>query len=114
MKYGLPIPPKLWATHLKDARLFANRDVMLLALANRPFHRVAEVGVAFGDFSAHLLAALLPKEFHAFDLFDLEAADRSRRAVPRWFPRAHALGLLPTALSRREMFIGDSSTLMGQ
>jgi hypothetical protein len=58
--------------HLAGAHLHADREHMIESLA--PAIRggkVAEVGVALGDFSARMIALLEPSEFHAFDIFGI-------------------------------------------
>jgi hypothetical protein len=52
---------------VRAAKLFANRRVALGFLPQG--RRVAEVGVAFGDFSEVLLAELRPAVLHAYDRF---------------------------------------------
>lgn len=65
----LRVPAALQPTHVEGARLFADRDSALCALPRGGV--VAELGVAFGDFSARMLDALEPRRFDAFDLFGL-------------------------------------------
>jgi hypothetical protein len=69
------VPPALSASHIaNDARLFASRQDLLLALAVARGCVVAEVGVALGDFSAFLIESLAPERFVAFDTFDMHEA----------------------------------------
>jgi hypothetical protein len=63
-------PLALRSEHLTRAQLFAERIEMVHAF-KRPTERVGEVGVALGAFSKELIAAFRPRQFVAFDLFDL-------------------------------------------
>lgn len=64
--------PELQEANLHNARLYANRKDMVCDLgAAAKEGRIAEVGVALGDFSEFLLETLSPKRFVGFDLFDL-------------------------------------------
>ncbi len=63
--------PAIESKHLLNAKLYATREDMLSAIAPRPTGCVAEVGVARGDFSAHIISVCQPKAFIAFDLFDM-------------------------------------------
>jgi len=63
--------PELAHTHIKEAKLFANRRDMIASLGIAHGGVVAEVGVAHGDFSEYLLQTLRPERFVAIDLFDM-------------------------------------------
>src|SRR5271157_68875 len=63
--------PELAHTHIKEAKLFANRRDMIASLGIAEGCLVAEVGVAQGDFSEYLLQKLRPEKFVAIDLFDM-------------------------------------------
>jgi hypothetical protein len=63
--------PALEARHLAEARLYADRKHMIAALQLPLDGVVAEVGVALGNFSTLLIAALQPREFVAIDRFTL-------------------------------------------
>jgi Methyltransferase domain len=65
----LPNYPGLAAEHVRDARLFANREDMLLQLPIVKAGKIAEVGVMRGDFSEFMINTLRPRRFVAFDLF---------------------------------------------
>jgi hypothetical protein len=54
-----------------NARVFANRHDLIDALAPRDAEMIAEVGVALGDFSEFLIKTLTPRQFVAFDLFEM-------------------------------------------
>lgn len=60
------------ASHLADARLYANRSDALEHLPKAGI--IAEVGVAAGEFSEVLLNKLSPQRFDAFDIFRLHEA----------------------------------------
>lgn len=67
-----PVTParELTRAHVRSARVVHNRHAILEDL---PRHGVvAEVGVAFGDFSHAILRVLQPRRFYAIDLFDLD------------------------------------------
>jgi hypothetical protein len=61
--------PALESRHLADARLYAERKEMLAACTHARGGVIAEVGVAHGEFSQHILDALAPRRFHAIDIF---------------------------------------------
>lgn len=66
--------PSLEARCISEAQLFANRFDMMRTLPigrlpNSP--TIAEIGVAYGDFSKVMIEAHRPKTFHAFDLFEM-------------------------------------------
>jgi len=68
VQYPLP----LRAEHVTGAKLFARREDMIRDLAERLRGGViAELGVAFGDFSRFLIDELTPRRFDAFDVFTL-------------------------------------------
>lgn len=108
--------------HVDGARLHANRGYMIASLA--PILRggkVAEVGVAHGDFSAWIMALLEPSQFHAFDMF------RIHEWPTLWGkPTAELLGgrthrafyehrfADEIAASRVRIFEGDSSVCLGE
>lgn len=55
-----------------DARLYSSRQSMLRCIYPWPSSAViAEIGVAYGDFSRILIDTLQPNTFHAIDTFDL-------------------------------------------
>ena len=68
----MPEFPGLRSEHLQDARLFADRLDLITSLMRVPAPTVAELGVAFGDFSAPLLEKLNPRLFVAIDIFRLD------------------------------------------
>jgi hypothetical protein len=61
--------------HVSGAKLYANREELVSALHLPPGGIIAEVGVAFGDFSEILIEKLKPSVFVAFDIFDLHKYD---------------------------------------
>lgn len=62
--------------HLAGVKLYANRTELIESLAGElTGARIAEIGVLLGDFSEVMLNAFRPKEFVAFDLFDLHLSD---------------------------------------
>jgi hypothetical protein len=68
--------PALTAEHLKNARLFANREDMVASLNTQIGRgRIAELGVATGDFSKILLRLLDPIQFVGLDIFEMHHAD---------------------------------------
>ena len=68
--------PALEHVHVPQAALHSNRFDLLRALAVPHHGTVAEIGVAFGDFSAFLIETLEPREFIAIDLFNLHAQSK--------------------------------------
>jgi hypothetical protein len=65
------IPSELTAECIGEAKLFANRNDLLANLSIGSQPTVAEIGVAFGDFSEFIITRKRPKKFVAFDLFEL-------------------------------------------
>jgi hypothetical protein len=63
--------PALEPRHLRDARLFANRESLVAALPLARGSTIAEIGVAQGEFSEFLLTQLAPKTLVAIDIFNL-------------------------------------------
>lgn len=75
MAVNQPVIPakELTSAHLRHARVVHNRHAILEDLPKDG--DVAEVGVAFGDFSQAILRVLQPRLFYAVDLFDLDQHD---------------------------------------
>ena len=57
--------------HLSNARLFADRREMIIGLVGGKGGHIAEVGVAYGEFSEFMISVVRPSRFYAFDLFEL-------------------------------------------
>ena len=57
--------------HVEGALLFANREELVGSLSKIRNGVIAELGVAFGDFSKFILDELKPQKFDAYDLFNL-------------------------------------------
>jgi hypothetical protein len=57
--------------HVRSAKLYATRVDLINDLVLPQGPSVAEIGVAFGDFSLELLRALRPAKFVGLDLFEL-------------------------------------------
>jgi Methyltransferase domain len=64
-----PDYPALRQEHLRDARLYATRDDLVMALPVPKGAKIAEIGVWQGKFSKFLCSQLQPAEFVAFDIF---------------------------------------------
>ena len=62
-------PPQLRPEHVAGARLCADRYELIKSLKVPEHPAVAELGVAFGEFSRFLIEQLHPKLFHAYDIF---------------------------------------------
>ena len=58
--------------HLVGSRLFPSRNELIASLDTARGGRIAEIGVALGDFSALLLETLQPTKFVAFDTFEMD------------------------------------------
>lgn len=68
---------RLQQKHVESAKVYGNRVDLIRALADRlAGGRIAELGVAFGDFSHVLLECLKPARFDALDTFQLHELDR--------------------------------------
>jgi Methyltransferase domain len=64
--------PTLKAANLFDAKLYADRKDMVSELGGfAKGGKIAEIGVALGDFSTFLLETLIPESFVGFDVFEL-------------------------------------------
>jgi hypothetical protein len=111
--------PELNAQHVAGATLFANRADALAALPQGG--KIAEIGVAFGDFSQVLLEKLAPRRFDAYDIFRLHeietiwgrpSADVFRGKSHRAYyeDRFHQ----QIASGQLRVFEGDSSAEMAQ
>lgn len=61
--------PALTSKHLHDAKLYANRNDLVIDLYGRSGGNITEVGVAAGAFSDVLIDHLHPDVFTAIDLF---------------------------------------------
>jgi FkbM family methyltransferase len=110
-------PVSLVQEHVDGARVFATREDALASLPRGG--RFAEIGVAFGDFSEHVLRTLEPARFDAFDIFRLHeietiwgqpSADRFRGQTHRQFYEERFAR--EVASGRMRIFEGDSSQLM--
>jgi hypothetical protein len=64
-----PDYPALRQEHLRDARLYATRDDLVMALPVPRGAKIAEIGVWQGKFSKFLCSQLQPRKFVAFDIF---------------------------------------------
>jgi len=74
----LPLQPE----HLKDAKLFAHRRNLIDNLVGSGIKSIAELGVAYGDFSEYMIETLTPKIFGAYDIFKLHNANVSFNGIP--------------------------------
>lgn len=63
--------PELSAQHVRDAKLYANRFDLVTDLTIPDSPVIAEIGVALGTFSKFMIERFKPKQFHAFDLFQI-------------------------------------------
>lgn len=68
-------PLSLGSEHIRDARLFAHRDDLIRSLSSKKMSKIAEIGVALGDFSQFLLRELNPVVFIAIDTFVVHKFD---------------------------------------
>ena len=64
-----PYPAALRQENVEGALPFATRFDLVKSLSPLSDRKVAEVGVAYGDFSRFLIDQLKPRAFHAYDLF---------------------------------------------
>jgi hypothetical protein len=62
-------PAILRQEHVDGARLFADRNELIKSLSYLQNPTVAELGVAYGDFSRFVIDHLRPRYFHAYDVF---------------------------------------------
>lgn len=63
--------PELSAKHVSGAKLYANRFDLVADLQIKESPLIAEIGVALGTFSKFMIERFKPKQFHAFDLFQI-------------------------------------------
>lgn len=66
---SVDVPVELKREHVLGARLFANRIDAIEMWPNGG--HIAEVGVAFGDFSQAIIESARPKKFDAYDIFQM-------------------------------------------
>ncbi len=112
-KAALPLRPE----HTAGAKLFADRNSALDMLPKNG--RIAEVGVALGDFSQSMLDTLTPTRFDAFDIFTLhnETAFWGKTSA-EWLDNLTHLAFYERRFSteiadgKMGVFEGDSSTLL--
>jgi hypothetical protein len=71
-QYPNPDYPALQERHLNAAKLYPSRNELIVDLEFLRGGTIAEVGVALGDFTEYLLSSLAPKEFVAFDTFEMD------------------------------------------
>jgi hypothetical protein len=70
MKYSRTNYPTLETEHLnKNAKLFVNREDMINSFDLGPAPKLAEIGVAFGNFSEVMINKYKPSKFVAIDTF---------------------------------------------
>ena len=112
-------PKTLKAEHLDNARLFADRRDLVRSLDRYRGSVVAEVGVAFGDFSQFLIDELAPTKFDAYDYFQLHRSasmwgkppsETLRDATHREFFEERFSSQIQTGIV--QIFEGDSSTYL--
>jgi hypothetical protein len=64
--------PSIRQSDLSNAKLYANRNELVADLKSNYYNKkIAEIGVALGDFSDFILNQLNPQIFVAFDFFDI-------------------------------------------
>ncbi len=122
MSTGRGRPPvcALREEHLDDARLYADREHLVRSLHLYRGGRLAELGVAVGDFSRFLIDELMPKRFDAFDLFQLHNKEKLwGRASSEYFHGGNHIDYYKGVFAREiedeivHIFEGDSSTQLG-
>ena len=90
--------PRLEEIHLREARLLPSRYQMLDEL---PKHgNVCELGVANGDFSAHILRHCKPAKLHLVDSWESERYSSDRQLIQERFADAIAAGLVVVHVGR--------------
>jgi hypothetical protein len=76
MRYVKDSHPTLRTEHLSEnARLFATREDMLSSFDLGPAPKLAEVGVALGNFSEFMIKKYNPSKFVAIDIFKMHEID---------------------------------------
>lgn len=113
------VPLSLAQEHVEKARIFATREDALATLPRGG--KFAEIGVAFGDFSEHVLRTVEPARFDAFDIFRLHEIETiwGRPSVETFRGQTHRQFYQErfaheVASGRMRIFEGDSSQLMTQ
>jgi len=111
------IPVPLSREHIAKAQIFANRDDAISTLPTGC--KVAEIGVAYGDFTRFILDTLCPSQFDAFDIFRLHQVETIwGRPSAETFGRNTHLEYYENRFAqdisdkRVRTFEGDSSLLM--
>jgi hypothetical protein len=69
------MPMPLSQEHVSGAELFANRYEMIRSLSDRKIKSIAEMGVAYGDFSEFMIRTLNPRLFAGYDIFVYHTID---------------------------------------
>jgi hypothetical protein len=113
-----PAPhPTLRDQHVDGARLYANRFDALAEV--KPNGRVAEIGVAAGDFTEAVLRVVQPERFDAIDIFQLhEWPTLWGRSTKEWFEGRTHREFYESRFEREidagvlHVFEGDSSAVM--
>jgi hypothetical protein len=112
-------PLALSSLHTRNAKLFCNRTEILRLLPRHCI--VAEIGVAFGDYSAAILEVVEPRKFHAIDLFTLHeiptlwgrpSKDTFKGATHEEFYKSRFSGVIVRGLL--EIHKGDSSIILSE
>ena len=114
-------PSALNSEHLDDASLFADRHDLIRSLGEYRGGRIAELGVALGDFSRFMIDDLKPIRFDAFDLFRLHhdprigispSSEIFKGATHREFFESRFSTEIQSGLVH--LFEGDSSTILSE
>jgi hypothetical protein len=114
------IPP-LSGSSLIGAELHASRQDLIRSISYFKPKVIAEIGVAFGDFSKFLIESLKPSRFDAFDIFKLHNVDLiwGKPSAQIFSNRTH-LEFYSERLDEYKnildisIFEGDSSTMLSQ
>ena len=109
--------PTLLAEHVHNARLFAERSDLLLALADGG--TIGEIGVGLGDLSRFILHQLRPTTFVAIDRFDLHTKPNLWWKTPKEIfgtltHQQHFLSLFPEAAHKITILQGESADCLAR
>jgi predicted O-methyltransferase YrrM len=97
--------PHLEERHTSACRVLPTREALLDALPKGG--TIAELGVAFGDFSAQILTRAEPRELHLVDMWEADRYKSGRLQVQERFGEEIAAG-------RVKLHIGKSTDCLAQ
>lgn len=107
---------------VQNGKLYGNRYDMISMLPVEKNPMIAEIGVALGVFSEHMIRTLAPREIHLFDFFDFHEQDSVFGVDPKlhFGSKTHQdfimgkLNEIPNNTSKAIFYAGNSSENLPQ